>query len=87
VALSAGQRLGPYEVLSPIGAGGMGEVYKARDPRLGRDIAIKVLPAELASDPERLKRFEREARAASALSHPNIVTVYDVGIDRRQHAA
>jgi serine/threonine protein kinase len=71
--------LGPYEVLSSLGAGGMGEVYRAHDPRLGRDIAIKVLPSEFASDPERLKRFEREARAASGLSHPNIVTVYDVG--------
>ena len=79
MALSPGQRLGPYEVLSPLGAGGMGEIYRARDARLGRDIAIKVLPAELASNPDRLKRFEREARAASALSHPNIVTVYDVG--------
>src|SRR6202162_5299768 len=77
--LSSGQRLGPYEVLAPLGAGGMGEVYRALDPRLGREIAIKVLPTELASDPERLKRFEREARAASALSHPNIITVYDVG--------
>ena len=77
--ISAGMKLGPYEILAPIGAGGMGEVYRARDERLKRDIAIKVLPAELASDPERRGRFEREARAASGLSHPNILTVYDIG--------
>jgi predicted Ser/Thr protein kinase len=81
VALAAGTRLGPYEILSPLGAGGMGEVYRARDARLGRDVAIKVLPAELASNEERLKRFEKEARSASALSHPNIVTVHDIGTD------
>jgi len=79
VSIPAGTRLGPYEVLSPIGAGGMGEVYRARDDRLGRDVAIKVLPADLAANEERLKRFEKEARAASALSHPNIVTVFDIG--------
>ena len=79
MTVSAGRRLGPYEVLSPLGAGGMGEVYRARDTRLGREVAVKVLPAALASDTERLKRFEREARSASALNHPNIVTIYDVG--------
>ena len=79
MTLSAGTRLGPYEILAPIGAGGMGEVYRARDERLKREVAVKVLPAELAADPERRTRFEREARAASALSHPNILTIYDMG--------
>jgi eukaryotic-like serine/threonine-protein kinase len=77
--ISAGSRLGPYEVLSPLGAGGMGEVYRARDTRLSREVALKVLPEELALDRERLNRFEQEARAASALNHPNIVAIYDVG--------
>jgi Tol biopolymer transport system component len=77
--LAAGSRLGPYEVLAPIGAGGMGEVYRARDTRLGRDVAVKVLPGEFAADPDRLRRFAQEARAASALSDAHIVTVYDTG--------
>ena len=71
-------RLGSYEILSPLGAGGMGEVYRARHVKLRREAAIKVLPSEFASDPERLRRFEREARAASALNHPAIVTIYDI---------
>ncbi|HEY3123439.1 MAG TPA: serine/threonine-protein kinase, partial [Thermoanaerobaculia bacterium] len=79
MTLSAGKRLGPYEILSPLGAGGMGEVYKARDIRLDRFVAIKILPTEVASDPDRLRRFEQEARAASALNHPNILSIHDVG--------
>jgi serine/threonine-protein kinase len=78
--VKAGVRLGPYEIVAALGAGGMGEVYRARDTRLGRDVAVKVLPEAAASDPERLKRFEREARATAALSHPNILAVHDVGI-------
>jgi TolB-like protein/tetratricopeptide (TPR) repeat protein len=79
VTLSAGTRLGPYEIVAPLGAGGMGEVYRARDERLGREVAIKVLPARLASDPDALARFEREARAVAALSHPNILAIHDFG--------
>src|SRR5262249_37645184 len=79
MALEAGRRLGPYEVLSPIGAGGMGEVYKARDTRLGRDVAVKVLPQHLSENAEFKQRFEIEARAISALTHPHICTLYDVG--------
>jgi len=79
VPIPVGAKLGPYEILGPIGAGGMGEVYRAKDPRLGRDVAIKTLPPGLAGDSERLRRFETEARAASLLSHPNILTVFDVG--------
>jgi eukaryotic-like serine/threonine-protein kinase len=81
MSLTTGTRLGPYEIIAPLGAGGMGEVYRARDPRLGRDVAIKVLPRAVAGDPERQQRFEAEARAAGALNHPNIVTLHDVGAD------
>src|SRR6266540_6234612 len=79
VTLSAGTRLGSYEVLAPLGAGGMGEVYRARDSRLGRDVAIKVLPERFASDVEAVARFEREAFAVAALSHPNILSIFDFG--------
>jgi serine/threonine protein kinase len=79
MSVSAGSRFGPYEILSALGAGGMGEVYRARDTRLDRDVAVKVLPASLAGDPDRLRRFEQEARAAAALNHPNILAVHDVG--------
>lgn len=79
MTLSPGFKLGPYEIVESIGAGGMGEVYRARDARLGRDVAVKVLPASLSRDAERLKRFEQEARAASALNHTNILTIFDVG--------
>lgn len=81
MALVAGTRLGPYEILSPLGAGGMGEVYRARDTRLRRDVAIKVLPRDLSSDSEAIVRFERETRAIAALSHPNILAIHDVGPD------
>jgi serine/threonine protein kinase len=74
-----GSRIAHFEVLGLIGAGGMGEVYRARDTRLGREVAIKVLPAEFASDPDRLRRFEQEARAVAALSHPNVLAIFDVG--------
>ncbi len=74
-----GTRLGPYEIVALLGAGGMGEVYRARDTRLGRDVAIKVLPPELAEDPGRLHRFEQEAKATAALAHPNVLALYDVG--------
>jgi len=79
MALAAGSKLGPYEILAPLGAGGMGEVYRARDPRLGRDVAIKVLPERVSSDREALARFEREAQAIAALSHPNILAIHDFG--------
>ena len=81
MTLAAGVRLGPYEILSPLGAGGMGEVYRAKDHRLGREVAVKVLSTEAAASPERRARFEKEARSASALNHPNIVSIYDIGQD------
>ena len=86
MSLAAGSKLGPYEILGQIGAGGMGEVYRARDPRLGRDVAIKVLPASFSQDADRLRRFEQEARAAGVLNHPNITAVYDIGTIRRRRA-
>src|SRR5271169_4207553 len=79
MALTPGTKLGPYELVALIGAGGMGEVYRARDQRLGRDVAVKVLPASFAADPDRLRRFEQEARAVAALNHPNILGVHDIG--------
>ena len=79
MTLAAGTKLGPYEIVAPIGAGGMGEVYRARDARLGRDVAVKILPEFFARDPERLRRFEQEARAVAALNHPNILALYDIG--------
>jgi len=82
MALSAGTRLGPYEIVAPLGAGGMGEVYRARDTRLERDVAIKVLPQETADDSSALARFRREALAIAALQHPNILALYDVGVER-----
>jgi len=79
-----GRTLGSYQITEKLGEGGMGEVWRARDTRLGRFVAVKVLPADLASDPDRRQRFEAEARAVGALNHPNIVAVYDVGTDSDQ---
>ncbi|MGA9797791.1 MAG: serine/threonine-protein kinase [Terriglobales bacterium] len=79
--LTAGTKLGPYEIVGALGAGGMGEVYQARDTRLDRSVAIKILPAAFSSDTDRLHRFEQEARSASALNHPNIITIYELGHD------
>jgi Tol biopolymer transport system component len=82
VSLPSGTRIGPYEIVGPLGAGGMGEVYRARDTRLGREVAIKILPAAVAQDRDALSRFEREARAVAALSHPNILAIHDFGVDQ-----
>src|SRR5688572_29541882 len=82
MTLTRGTQLGRYEILSPLGKGGMGEVYRAKDTQLGREVAIKVLPRDLAENPQALKRFEREARAVAALSHPNILEIHDSGTDQ-----
>src|SRR5512140_3000604 len=79
MAISNGTKLGPYEIVGPLGAGGMGEVVRARDTRLDRDVAIKVLPEAMARDPQSLARFEAEAKVVAALSHPNILALFDVG--------
>src|SRR5450432_179983 len=79
MALTAGTKLGPYEILAQLGAGGMGEVYRARDTRLDRTVAIKILPTRLADNPDARLRFQREAKAISSLQHPNICTLYDIG--------
>jgi len=79
MTLTFGTKLGPYEIVAPLGAGGMGEVYRARDARLGRDVAIKVLSEALAKDADRLRRFEQEARTIAALNHPNILGIHDIG--------
>src|SRR3989441_5941095 len=79
MSLASGTRLGPYEIVAPLGAGGMGEVYRARDTRLDRTVAIKILPAQFSSDPVRKQRFEREAKTISSLNHPHICVLYDVG--------
>ena len=76
MTLARGTKLGPYEIVAPIGAGGMGEVYRARDVKLGREVALKALPAAVASDPERVARFEREAKVLASLSHPRIAAIY-----------
>src|SRR5213592_170354 len=76
MTLAAGTRLGPYEILAPLGAGGMGEVYRARDTRLSRDVALKVLPTAMANDAERMARFQREAQTLASLNHPNIASIY-----------
>jgi len=87
MTLNSGTHLGPYEILSLIGVGGMGEVYKASDTRLKRMVAIKVLPADSSQDLELKKRFERETKAVAALSHPNILAIFDIGTDRGIHYA
>src|SRR4029077_4090644 len=83
--LTPGTRLGTYEIIAPLGAGGMGEVYRARDTKLGRDVALKVLPSEVSADTDRLTRFEREARAVAALNHPNIVVLHSMEEENGTH--
>ena len=83
--LTPGTKLGPYEIQSPLGAGGMGEVHRARDTRLAREVAIKVLPEAFARDADRLQRFEHEARVLSTINHPNILAIYDVGAEGNTH--
>jgi serine/threonine protein kinase len=85
MALNPGTKLGPYEILSLLEAGGMGEVYRARDTRLDRTVAVKILSAHLSSNPEARERFEREARAISSLNHPNICTIHDIGEEQGEH--
>src|SRR5271168_932718 len=85
MTLAAGSKLGSFEIVAPLGAGGMGEVYRARDTRLARTVAIKLLPEAFSTNSERLLRFEHEARSASALNHPNIVTIYELGRDDSNH--
>ncbi len=84
--IAAGTRIGPYEIVDWLGAGGMGEVYRARDPRLGREVALKLIPETFATDASRVSRFEQEARAAGQLNHPNILAVYDIGISTTRRA-
>src|SRR3984957_5688219 len=83
--MNPGTRVGPFEIVAPLGSGGMGEVYHAVDTRLDRRVAIKILPAEFSTHAERLLRFEQEAKSASALNHPNIVTIYELGRDGASH--
>jgi eukaryotic-like serine/threonine-protein kinase len=85
MVLTSGTKLGPYEIQAPLGAGGMGEVYRARDPRLDRSVAIKILPAGFSSDADRLQRFQQEARVLSSLSHPNLLAIFDVGNQNGSH--
>jgi len=85
MSFTIGAKLGPYQIQSLLGAGGMGEVYRARDTRLNRDVAIKVVPESLANDPERLQRFKHEARVFGALNHPNLLAIYDVGDEQGRH--
>src|ERR1700728_4271851 len=81
MAVAAGAKLGPYEIISRLGEGGMGEVYRARDTRLNRSVAVKVLPQDMVIDPDRMRRFDQEARTVAALNHPNILAAYDVGVE------